>query len=130
MKLFRFDAAVGREIQAFGSLNVMMSAILHVDQGTHNGAFIGCMHIGPKGVVGYHQATARQLFLVVQGTGWVRGGDEQRVPIATGQAAWWDAGEWHESGSDEGMVAIVIEGEDVDPSAMMKTWDETSQLRK
>jgi hypothetical protein len=39
---------------------------------------IGCMHIGAGGIVGYHQATVRQLFLVVTGTGWVRGADETR----------------------------------------------------
>jgi quercetin dioxygenase-like cupin family protein len=80
---------------------------------------IGCMHIGAGGIVGYHQATVRQLFLVVAGTGWVRGKDEPRQPIAAGQAAYWEAGEWHESGSQDGMTAIVIEATTLDPARDM-----------
>jgi hypothetical protein len=75
---------------------------------------IGCMHIGAGGVVGYHQATVRQLFLVVAGTGWVRGADETRRPIAAGQAAYRAPGRWHESGSQDGMTAIVIEAATLD----------------
>jgi quercetin dioxygenase-like cupin family protein len=77
------------------------------------------MHIGAGGIVGYHQATVRQLFLVVAGTGWVRGTDESRQPIAAGQAAYWEAGEWHESGSQDGMTAIVIEATTLDPARDM-----------
>jgi quercetin dioxygenase-like cupin family protein len=125
MKLFRFEAAVGREIDAYGSVQLVMSSILRLSGDAH----IGCMHIGAGGVVGYHQATEPQLFLVVQGVGWVRGAEDRRVKLSAGQAAWWAAGEWHESGSDEGMVAIVIEGERVDPSQSMQAWDEGILLR-
>lgn len=119
MKLFRFDAGVGREIEAFGSVHLTMSGILRLNGEAH----VGCMHIGAGGVVGYHQATLPQLFLVVQGMGWVRGAEERRVQVSAGQAAWWEAGEWHESGSDDGMVAIVIEGDHVDATQYMKAWD-------
>ncbi len=80
---------------------------------------IGCMHIGPNGVVGYHQATVPQLFLVVQGSGWVTSTDRARHPITAGQAAFWHGGEWHESGSDDGIMVIVVEGEGLDPAQWM-----------
>lgn len=52
-----------------------------------------------------------QLFCIVAGSGWVSGEDGTRVPIRTGEAAWWDRGEIHESGTDTGMTAIVLEGD-------------------
>jgi len=62
-----------------------------------------------------------QLFLVVEGEGWVRGKDDSKpVPISAGQAAFWEAGEGHESGSEEGMVAMVIEGEKLNPESYMQ----------
>lgn len=69
------------------------------------------MRLGPGGSIGYHQASAPQLFAVVEGTGWTAcGPDRRREPISAGGAVAWDVGEWHEVGSDEGLVAIVIEG--------------------
>ncbi len=70
--------------------------------------------IGPGGVLGRHPATVAQLFVVVSGSGWVSGEDGERVEIAAGEAALWEAGEEHESGSDEGMTALVVESERVD----------------
>jgi hypothetical protein len=75
------------------------------------------MYVGSKGVIGYHQAVTPQLFLIVEGKGWVRGGSsDERMPIGMGQAAFWEKGEWHESGTDTGMTAIVMEGETLIPS--------------
>jgi len=115
LKIFRFDAQIGREIHQYESLNVIMSRIIQTSLGAH----IGCMHMDADGVVGYHQAGMPQLFLVVQGEGWVTDESRQRVPIKAGQAAFWTAGEWHESGTDTGMMAIVIESNDMDPSLSM-----------
>lgn len=116
MKLFRFDAQVGRPITQYGSTNVTLSPILHF---TGDAAHVVCMHIAAGGVIAYHQAMASQLFLVVQGAGWVRGEADEPVPIIAGQAAFWQEGEWHESGSQNGMMAIVIEGKGLDPARFM-----------
>ena len=77
------------------------------------------MHLGPGGLVGLHQAEPAQLFLVVQGSGWVRSGELAAVPISAGQAAFWESGEWHSAGSDAGMTAIVVEGESLNPGQLM-----------
>ncbi len=78
------------------------------------------MHIAAGGAVGYHQAVARQLFLIVRGEGWVAAGEERtRVPLRAGDAALWEPGEWHEAGSNDGMTTIVIEGPGIDASAVM-----------
>jgi quercetin dioxygenase-like cupin family protein len=67
--------------------------------------------VEPGGVVGRHPAVVAQLFVVVRGSGWVSGGDGGREEIASGEAVLWDAGEEHESGSEEGMTALVLEAE-------------------
>jgi quercetin dioxygenase-like cupin family protein len=115
MKLFRFDAAVGRTIEQFNSVNVTFTRVLRNTEG----ASIGCIHLGAGGVVGYHPAVVPQLFLVVQGEGWVRGEETDRIRVEAGQAVFWEAGEGHESGTESGMVAMVIEAERLDPAAYM-----------
>lgn len=114
MKLYRFDTEVGRTIDRFGSINAMISRVTR----TAGSAQVGCIHLGENGLVGYHQAVVPQLFLVVQGEGWVTGEDRKKVPIRAGQAAFWTADEWHESGTETGMTAIVIESEQIDPAAI------------
>jgi quercetin dioxygenase-like cupin family protein len=69
------------------------------------------IEIGPGGVVGRHPAVVAQLFVVVSGSGWVSGRDGEREPISAGEAVLWEQGEEHESGSDEGMTALVLEAE-------------------
>lgn len=77
---------------------------------------VGCMRLEPGGSVGYHQATTPQLFAVVEGSGWISSGEERlREPISSGGAVLWDEGEWHEVGSDDGLVAIVVEGAQLAP---------------
>ena len=68
---------------------------------------------------GAHQATTRQLFLVTRGAGWVRGPEPERTAIVADQAAFWESGEEHESGSETGMVALVIEGDTLDPDQFL-----------
>jgi hypothetical protein len=41
----------------------------------------------------------------------VSGADGEREPISAGEAVRWEQGEEHESGSDEGMTVLVLEGE-------------------
>jgi quercetin dioxygenase-like cupin family protein len=67
------------------------------------------IEIAPGGVVGRHPAVVAQLFAVVRGSGWVSGGDGEREPIMVGEAVLWEQGEEHESGSDSGMTAFVVE---------------------
>ena len=40
-----------------------------------------------------------------------RGEGPERTPLATGSAVYWQPGEWHETGSEAGLVAIVVEGD-------------------
>ncbi len=116
MRIFRCDETTGHPISQFGSVNVMISGVVRTDGSLQ----IGRMQLGPGGIVGYHQAVGAQLFLVVEGEGWVRGEGPERHTIRAGQAAFWENGEGHESGTEQGMVAIVIEGEALDPGQLMR----------
>ncbi len=103
MQRFSFDDA-GIPIDRFGS---RAANVKHLSRAPH----LVMLRLGPGGLIGGHPAGGDQLFLVVQGDGWVRVEDGEPEPIAAGEAALWGAGEWHESGSDGGMTAIVLEAE-------------------
>ena len=106
MKIFRFDSEIGKRVDAYNSLGFVISRIAHL----FDEAVVNCAYLEANGVIGYHQTTADQLFLVVQGEGWVRGEESERTPIKAGQVAYWEKDEWHESGTETGMTVILIEG--------------------
>lgn len=116
MRRFRFDRSAGHAITQYDSRETVITGI----QSTSSAVQIGCMRIGPGGVVGYHQANSPQLFLMVAGSGWVSGTDRAQHPLQEGYAAFWDAGEWHESGSETGATVIVIEGDTLNPEQFMR----------
>lgn len=113
MKLYTFDESNGKQIKKFES-DFIMSRIIQTDKAAN----IGCMHLAANGIVGYHQAVVPQLLLVVNGEGTVRGGQDEYVAVASGDAVFWQQGEWHETKSEHGMTAIVIESEELDTTML------------
>jgi hypothetical protein len=103
MRTFRFDASLATHVSQFGS-DFAISRLFHSGD-----LHVGCMRLGPGGVIGVHAAAAPQLLAVVEGEGWVRGTDETRTPISAGGAVFWSEGEMHETGTATGLVAIVVE---------------------
>ena len=71
--------------------------------------------LGAGGVLGMHEATVGQLFLVVEGSGWVRTGESERHEVTVGSLIYWSPGELHETGTEHGLVAIVVEAEGLRP---------------
>ncbi|SCZ05737.1 hypothetical protein SAMN05720606_11830 [Paenibacillus polysaccharolyticus] len=114
MEFYRFDQESGKQITKFGS-DFVMSRIIQ----TSGNAHIGCMHIPANGVVGYHQAVSPQLMLIMTGAGRVRSGNDDFIEVKAGEAVFWENGEWHETISEIGLTAIVIESEALNPSAYM-----------
>jgi hypothetical protein len=110
--LFSFGRDAGRRIDAFASDFVLTP--LTDPEGT---ARVACFHLGPGEGIGEHPAVVGQLFCVVAGDGWVSGDDGVRTPIGTMQAALWAPGERHATGTDVGLVAIVLEGDSFDVAA-------------
>jgi quercetin dioxygenase-like cupin family protein len=69
-----------------------------------------CLTVAAGGRIGTHPAEGAQVLLIVAGSGWVAGADQVRVPIRAGQAACWEPGEAHTTGSDTGLTAVALEG--------------------
>ena len=70
---------------------------------------ITVLHVAAGGEIGRHPAPSDQLFLVLNGSGAVSGGDGVWEPIAAGQAAIWSAGEEHATRADDDLTAVVVE---------------------
>jgi quercetin dioxygenase-like cupin family protein len=107
LKVLDFSGDRALAISGFGSRAATAVPLTHPDGDAH----AVCIRLGAGGLLGRHPASADQLFLVVDGEGWVSGADRERVPVATGTAIHWAAGEEHESGTDAGLTAIVVEAE-------------------
>jgi quercetin dioxygenase-like cupin family protein len=101
-------AVGGRAIDRFDSVGASVRGI------SRRVLQVVFIQVGSGGRVGRHPTSCEQLFLVVTGTGWVSGGDGERAPLSAGEAVVWEAGEEHESGSEEGMTALVVEAERLD----------------
>ncbi|KIL46375.1 cupin domain-containing protein [Jeotgalibacillus campisalis] len=115
MKFFSFTKETGKRIEAFQS-DFVLSQILK----TSSPSMIGCMHLEENGVIGYHQAVMPQLLLIVNGEGEVRCKDEKYSFVTAGDAVFWEKDEWHETRTENGLMAIVIESEKLSPAHFMK----------
>lgn len=114
LEIFTFGKKDGQVINHFDSTCIMTKII-----NTNGEVRMNCMHLAEGGIIGFHKAVVPQLLLVVQGEGCVRGnGGETEVSI--GDAVFWEKGEGHETISETGMMAIVIEAELLEPAVFMK----------
>ncbi|MGG0454670.1 cupin [Bacillus mycoides] len=114
MKIFDFSEKMGKHISVFQS-NFIMSKILNHQGNIH----IGAMHLQENGIIGYHEAVVSQLLLIVDGEGYVCGANKEKVKIEAGQAVFWDKGEFHETSTENGLIAIVMEAESLEQSILM-----------
>jgi quercetin dioxygenase-like cupin family protein len=121
MKRFQWDQA-SFALTAFDSRHAWITHLARSDSRTS----LVCIQIEAGGIVGHHETLGEQLFIVVSGSGWVRGEAAQRYAIQTGQAAYWREGEWHEAGSDAGMSVIIIESDRLQlPPKLVEITDES-----
>ncbi|MCC9623768.1 hypothetical protein LPB41_18985 [Thalassospira sp. MA62] len=114
VRFYKFDKETGKRITKFNS-DFVMSRIIQTEKGSN----IGCMHLEQGGVIGYHQAVVSQLLLIMVGEGYVRGEKDEYFKVRAGDAVFWTKDEWHETKTDGGLTAIVIESEELDPSVYM-----------
>jgi quercetin dioxygenase-like cupin family protein len=106
MHIYQFNKETGRDINKFKS-NFIMSRILQLS----GQCTIGCAYLECEGIIGYHQAPVPQFLLIVNGEGWVRGSDNISHVVKQGDAVFWEQDEWHETRTDSGLTAIIIESE-------------------
>lgn len=70
--------------------------------------------VAPHGRIARHPATVPQILAVLKGFGSVSGEDGDPQPITAGEAVFWAAGEVHELTSEEGLTALILEGDGLD----------------
>lgn len=79
-------------------------------------AHVYVVHLTAGGEIGPHPAGFGQLFLVVDGVGWVAGADGVRHPVRAGQGAVIARGEVHAKGSAGGCTAVMIQLAELTPA--------------
>ena len=114
MEFYKFSKETGKRISKFNS-NFFMARVIQTDKASN----IGYMHLEANGIVGYHQAVVPQLLLVINGEGYVRNDEVQNIKVQPGDAVFWEKDEWHETKTDKGLTAIVIESSELNPSLFM-----------
>ncbi|PFF07412.1 cupin [Bacillus cereus] len=122
MKIFDFNEKVGKQLTAFQS-NFIMSKIVNHQGKIH----IGAMHLKENGIIGYHEAVVSQLLLIVDGEGYVCGANKEKVKVEAGQAVFWEKGELHETSTERGLMAIVMEAEDLERAILMPIKEESCE---
>ncbi len=105
MRIIAFGPEEARPITGFDSV---AAASVPLGDGTGE-SHIYAVRIAAGGSIGRHRAGFDQLFLAVEGSGWVEGEDGRRIPIAAGEGAHFAKGEMHAKGSDGGLVAVMIQ---------------------
>jgi quercetin dioxygenase-like cupin family protein len=108
VQLVRFGTDVGREIERFGSVGALIAPLVRGE------SQVAVLHLSAGGRVGRHSAVVPQVLAVVAGSGTVSGSDGVEHAVATGDAAVWEPGEEHETRTDSGLMAIVVEGDVLD----------------
>ena len=106
MEIIALDGLPAHDVNRFGSNGFRVAGL-----GTFGEARVSVLSLGPGGVIGRHPAVGHQLFVIMTGTAEVSGEEGATATIGPGQAALWSPDESHETRSEHGMTALVLEGE-------------------
>jgi len=69
----------------------------------------------PGGRIARHPASVPQILAVLDGQARVSGADGRFASVSSGQAVYWAAGEDHETRTDSGLTALLIEADGLLP---------------
>lgn len=110
MRVLGISIGPGRPIEQFSSTGAQ-----HLGGARFNGGGgLTFLSLAAGSRIGRHPTLLAQLYCVTSGSGWVAGADGNRIAVRAGQAALWEPGEEHESGSDEGMEVAIVEAASVE----------------
>ncbi|WP_426243973.1 hypothetical protein [Nocardioides sp. LHG3406-4] len=105
MRILELESLDSREITQFASVGFTLSTI-----GVLKPGHVSVLTLAPGGVVGRHPAVGVQLLIVLAGSATVSGSHGAPARVEGGQAVVWEAGEDHETRSEAGLTALVLEG--------------------
>ena len=74
------------------------------------------LHFEPGGTIGEHKTGFGQLFIVIEGQGWVRS-DGELHQVGVGDTIFLPRGVMHSKGSESGMTAVMVQSFDLDPAS-------------
>jgi mannose-6-phosphate isomerase-like protein (cupin superfamily) len=115
MKRFSVAAEHARPIGDYGS----SFRLLRLLRARSSEVRVDLAYLAPGDVIARHPAGLRQLFCVIAGSGFVSGEDEIEHPISAGEAAFWTQGEQHQTRSEQGLTAIIIQSPELDPNGLL-----------
>jgi len=110
IKIFHFTKHGAKAIHQYNSLYAYYSKIMKTVEPTN----IGFIYIEAGGVVGLHEAPVPQLFIVIEGEGWVCDENRKKHFVKQGDGVFWHKGQTHASGSDKGLIALVMQATQMD----------------
>lgn len=113
MRVIEFTPDRSEPITQFESIASSAVAVGHGSGEIH----VYAVHFGANSRIGTHPTGFCQLFLVMQGSGWAAGADGTRVSLQAGQGVFFERGELHSKGSEAGMIALMVQGGHIDPTA-------------
>jgi mannose-6-phosphate isomerase-like protein (cupin superfamily) len=111
MRTGRAEDMPMRPITEFGSEGASISRVARGDDVT-----VVRIELRAGGRLAMHPASRSQLFMVVEGEGTVLADGTAPRRVSSGTSVWWQQGELHETRSELGLVAIVIEAGSLDPA--------------
>ena len=108
---YRFDKAAAEAITNYSSRH---ASAVHLASGEgQSHAYV--VHFEPGGEIGAHETGFGQLFVVIEGSGWVRAGSEVHQ-VGVGDVVRLERGEIHAKGSETGMSAVMVQMFDLAPT--------------
>ncbi|TDL38288.1 cupin [Macrococcoides bohemicum] len=115
MKILDIKRENAIRVDKFDSLDFYINRITNIN----SKVMINIANLDSNGVIGSHKAPVNQLLIVTNGEGKVRTNTTDFIPISINQAVFFNAGEVHETRSDTGMVAIIIESPDLNYDSLL-----------
>lgn len=105
MRVIEFSRSRAQPIDLYNSVS---ASSVRLGDGAGE-AHVHCLYFEPGGSIGEHPTGFGQLFLVMNGSGWVAGADGARVNVSAGQGAFFERGESHSKGSESGMTVLMVQ---------------------
>jgi quercetin dioxygenase-like cupin family protein len=105
MHIFDFEAIGTTPILEYQSTGATSASIANGGGEAH----VHWLRFEPGGQISPHPTGFAQLFIPLDGCGWVAGPDGRRQIVKRGQAALFSRGETHSKGSDSGMSALMVQ---------------------
>ena len=113
MRLLPATGAAWELVERYGSRGATTTRLADGSGEAH----VRLRRIGAGGIIDRHEAGFAQLWIVVEGTGWVAGDDGRRHQVGVGDVAFFGRGEHHAKGSDSGMTVVMVQVYDLVPSS-------------